>query len=335
MSAIINTFNLGFPWKTEDPFLFCVHHEDFYPKGNDNLGPAESLSGRNLGNDFTIKDGYRMYHGRTIPGFPAHPHRGFETITVVREGLVDHSDSAGGAGRYGYGDVQWMTAGKGLQHAEMFPLLNKTKENPFELFQIWINLPKVNKMVQPEFKMLWNEDQAEETIKDSKGNESTIKIVAGPISKPTSAPAPNSWAADPNNEVAVWNIKIPANGELLLPKASAKVNRNIYFFKGTTLSIEDKQIPVYKGIKVKPNEDVLLKNGEEEAHILLLQGKPIAEPVVQHGPFVMNTRQEIQEAIVDYQTTRFGGWPWSAADHNHGPAIGRFAKHANGTVEKK
>ena len=124
-SAVKKVFRLGFPWQTQDPFLFCVHHEDFYPKGDVNLAPAVSLSGRNIGNDFQIKDGFRMYHGRTVPGFPAHPHRGFETITVVRKGLVDHADSAGGAGRYGNGDVQWMTAGKGLQHSEMFPLINQ------------------------------------------------------------------------------------------------------------------------------------------------------------------------------------------------------------------
>ena len=73
---------LGFQWETQDPFLFCVHHEDFFPKGNDNLGPADSLKGRRIGNDFEIKNGYRMYHGTTVSGFPGHPHRGFETVTL-------------------------------------------------------------------------------------------------------------------------------------------------------------------------------------------------------------------------------------------------------------
>ncbi|MBP6810655.1 MAG: pirin family protein, partial [Saprospiraceae bacterium] len=139
---ILEVKPMGFAWDTLDPFLFCVHHEDKFPKGNEEMGPAVSLKGRSLGDDFIIKDGWRMYHGKKVPGFPGHPHRGFETITVVRDGLVDHADSLGASGRYGEGDVQWMTAGKGVQHSEMFPLLKKDEENPMELFQIWLNLPK-------------------------------------------------------------------------------------------------------------------------------------------------------------------------------------------------
>ncbi|MEK7692326.1 MAG: pirin family protein, partial [Bdellovibrionota bacterium] len=134
-----------------DPFLFCAYHRDLYPKGNQEFGPAESLVGRNLGEDFTLKNGYRMYHGEVIPGFPVHPHRGFETVTVVRQGLIDHADSMGAAGRYGDGDVQWMTAGRGVQHSEMFPLLDQTKGNPLELFQVWLNLPSKSKMGAPHF----------------------------------------------------------------------------------------------------------------------------------------------------------------------------------------
>jgi len=121
-SGIITTKPLGFIWDTKDPFLFCAYHLDKYPEGNGNFGPKSSLVGRNIGQDFEGKDGWRMYHGENIPGFPAHPHRGFETVTLVEKGFVDHSDSIGATARYGMGDVQWMTAGKGIQHAEMFPL---------------------------------------------------------------------------------------------------------------------------------------------------------------------------------------------------------------------
>src|SRR5688500_418866 len=173
---------MGFQWETSDPFLFCVHHEDHFPEGNDQMGPnAEYLRGRHLGDDFIIKDGFRMYHGKTVPGFPGHPHRGFETITVVREGLVDHADSMGAAGRYGNGDVQWMTAGKGVQHSEMFPLISTEKENPMELFQIWLNLPKKNKMVEPHFKMLWRDSIPRYVHKDENKKTTTVEVIAGKI----------------------------------------------------------------------------------------------------------------------------------------------------------
>ena len=118
-------FGMGFPWPTEDPFLFCAHHNDHYPAGNSEQGIDKvHVSDRALGSDFTIKNGFRMYHGKSVPGFPYHPHCGFETITLVTEGYIDHSDSLGAKARFGKGDVQWMTAGSGVQHSEMFPLLD-------------------------------------------------------------------------------------------------------------------------------------------------------------------------------------------------------------------
>ncbi len=93
MSAILSVRPLGFTWDTVDPFLFCVHHNDDYPQANEQMGPAASLAGRDIGQDFAGKDGFRMYHGDVVPGFQNHPHRGFETVTIVRRGFVDHSDS--------------------------------------------------------------------------------------------------------------------------------------------------------------------------------------------------------------------------------------------------
>ena len=243
-NPIIQITPLGFPWETSDPFLFCVHHEDFYPSGNDNLGPSTGLEGRSLGNDFTVKDGFRMYHGTEVPGFPAHPHRGFETVTIAKKGLVDHSDSLGAAGRFGNGDVQWMTAGKGVQHSEMFPLLNQKKDNPFELFQIWLNLPKMKKMAEPHFAMLWKEDIPVFTFTDKNGLRTDIDVIAGQIGGTDApAPAPDSWAADPANEVGIWTIKMEPNAIFNLPKASDGINRRLYLYKGASVKIGEKDLP--------------------------------------------------------------------------------------------
>jgi quercetin 2,3-dioxygenase len=331
---ISNIKPLGFTWHTNDPFLFCVHHLDKYPKGNGQLGPDAPLTGRNLGQDFTIKDGWRMYHGEQIPGFPAHPHRGFETVTVVLKGLIDHSDSHGGAGRYGNGDVQWMTAGKGLQHAEMFPLLNPDEPNPLELFQIWLNLPKASKFVEPHYAMLWAENIPVYSETDHKGLKTEVTIVAGKI-KDTSAPppAPNSWASQKGTEVGIWLIKMEANAQWTVPAASPEVNRSLYFYRGDGIQIAGLLINPYHSVDLLAGEPATIQNNNTDAYLLLLQGQPIAEPVVQHGPFVMNTAAEIQQAFTDYRQTRFGGWPWPTHDNVHPRSSGRFAKHANGKTE--
>ncbi|MBM1106849.1 pirin family protein [Aurantibacter crassamenti] len=330
-NAILKIYPLAFPWQTEDPFLFSVYHLDSYPKGNDEMGPATSLENRNLGNDFTIKDGWRMYHGTTIPGFPYHPHRGFETITIVNKGFCDHSDSLGAAGRFGKGDVQWMTAGRGVQHSEMFPLLNKDKENHLELFQIWLNLPASGKFVDPHFKMLWHED-----IPIVEENKATIKVIAGDY-KNTIAPepAPDSWAIEKANEVAIWNIHIEANSTYVLPKALTEVSRNLYFYEGSEVHISNEKVAQNHGVSLNPSSDVEIKTGDTSAHFIVLQGKPINEPVVKHGPFVMNTEEEIHATMKEYGLTQFGGWPWPYPDHVHDRDKGRFALYPDGTLIEK
>ena len=334
--AIIRTKPLGFTWDCKDPFLFCVNHLDTYPKGNDEFGPAASLAGRNLGQDFTPKDGWRMYHGDRVPGFPMHPHRGFETVTVVLEGVVDHSDSHGAAGRYGNGDVQWMTAGSGLQHAEMFPLLNKNKPNPLHLFQIWLNLPKAKKFSEPHYKMLWAEEIPTLKLKDDNGNFTQIIIIAGQIGETKAAhPAPDSWAADEGNEVAIWIIKMDAGAHWPIPPSSQPVNRTLYFYQGSSIRLAGSTLSSNVSVELLADEEVIVENGEKESNLLLLQGKPIGEPVVQYGPFVMNTQVEIQQAFQDYRQTQFGGWPWDHSDQVHSASKVRFARFANGEEEKR
>lgn len=335
-NSIISIKPLGFRWETNDPFLFCVHHADLYPKGNDQMGPNASLAGRNIGNDFTLKDGWRMYHGSKVPGFPAHPHRGFETVTIVTKGLIDHSDSLGAAGRFGNGDVQWMTAGKGVQHSEMFPLLNKEQDNPLELFQIWLNLPKKNKLVEPHFAMLWNESIPQLVETDEMGKKTSIKIIAGQL-KGLNAPepAPNSWASDKANDVAIWILKMEEGASIKLPKANTDSNRALYLYKGDYITMDGEHISNYHSVTVNPDAEIRIENGTKPASIILLQGKPIGEPVAQYGPFVMNSQSEIQEALEEYQQTEFGGWPWGSHDHVHPRERGRFAIHANGSEEIK
>lgn len=321
------------PWPTPDPFLFCVHHVDHYPAGNERMGPAASLSGRNIGQDFDGKDGWNMYHGRLVPGFPAHPHRGFETVTVVRRGLLDHADSLGAAARYGEGDVQWLTAGAGIQHAEMFPLLHEDRDNPLELFQIWLNLPAAGKMAKPHFTMLWSDTIPRHEFRDDAGRRARVTLRAGRLGDAAPPPPPpESWAAQAGSEVAIWEIQLDPGARWKLPAAAAGLNRALYFFQGTELKVAGRSVAPRHQIEIRSDVDVELENGAEPTELLLLQGRPIGEPVAQHGPFVMNTPQELQQAFYDYTRTRFGGWPWASEAPVHGKEPVRFARFPDGST---
>ncbi len=335
-NSILSIRPLGFPWETEDPFLFCAYHRDDYPAGAENMGPSkEALNGRNIGQDFTIKDGWRMYHGSTIPGFPYHPHRGFETITINNEGVVDHSDSLGASGRFMGGDVQWMTAGKGVQHSEMFPLIHKDRANTLEIFQIWLNLPKANKMVEPHFKMLWKEEIPTHIYRDENGLESETRVIAGQFYDVKALhPTPNSWAANADNAVNVLTVKLDQGATWVLPATIEGSTRNIYYYRGNQVRIEDQVVDSSSRLVLNPDNDVKIANQDSPSYLLVLEGRPINEPVVKYGPFVMNTEAEIQEAFSDYRETQFGGWPWSEREVTHGDR-GRFALYADGTIETR
>jgi len=334
-SVVLEKRPLGFPWETADPFLFCVHHDDAYPAGNEQLGPRASLAGRRLGNDFVVKDGFRMYHGHVVPGFPQHPHRGFETVTIARRGFIDHSDSLGAAARFGRGDVQWLTAGGGIVHSEMFPLLDASEPNPVELFQIWLNLPSSDKLVEPHFTMLWDRN-IPRVVHDEEGRKAEVTVVAGRLEgRVPPPPPPHSWASRPDSDVAIWCIRMEAGASLTLPPAaSEETSRTLYFFRGPSVRVGDEQQSSHAAIAVRSDVALSLQAGAGECELLVLQGRPIGEPVAAHGPFVMNNPAEIQQAIRDYQRTGFGGWPWPVDDPVHGRDEGRFAKHADGRVER-
>lgn len=337
--AILKAFEIGLHFEAVGPFLFAAHHHEHYPKGKEDMSPDASLAGRNLGMDFDTSKPWRMYHGTTVPGFPQHPHRGFETVTLVRKGYVDHSDSLGATARFGQGDVQWLTTGGGINHSEMFPLVHMDKENPTELFQLWLNLPAKSKMVPAYFKMLWAHTLPTSTYTDSKGNVTTATHVAGAPLFPGSTfkatvPPPDSWAADPANGVRIVLMKIPAHATLIIPAASAEVERGVYAFESKGFTINGLSSPKALGMHVDPTAELTIRNGDGETEILLLEGKPIDEPVVKHGPFVLNTHEQLVQTIQDYQRTGFGGWKWSSTAPVHPRDAGRFAQHADGTIER-
>lgn len=324
---------LGFQWPTQEPFLFCVHHHDFYPKGTEQMGvDPKFLRGRDLGQDFIEKDGFRMYHGDVIPGFPVHPHRGFETVTIVRKGYADHADSMGAAGRYGQGDVQWMTAGRGVQHSEMFPLLQIDNENTVELFQIWLNLPKAKKMTAPHFTMFWSEKIPQISLAEGRAQ---LTLIAGEFNEYKSLPPPpESWASNNENEVAIWLLKLQKGALVELPAAKNNVTRTLYFFEGRSLLLNTQKLPAKNAFEIDSTKTAKLEAVDSDIEVLVLQAKPINEPIVQHGPFVMNSREEIVQTFYDYEKTQFGGWPWPRADMVHGKRPERFAKYPDGRIEK-
>jgi redox-sensitive bicupin YhaK (pirin superfamily) len=328
----------GNPWPTVDPFLFCVHHDDAYPAGNGRFGPDAPLNGRELGADFAGVDGWRMYHGTEVPGFPQHPHRGFETVTYVRRGVIDHSDSLGAAARFGAGDTQWLTAGRGIVHSEMFPLLDDDAPNPLELFQIWVNLPAASKLADPHFSMLWARDVPVVTVRDGKGRAARVTVIAGALGEHVPpSPPPDSWASSAEADVAIWHLDLEGDASWVVPAARGgdSTVRVLYVYDGE-VTIGDTVVAAPTAVGVRASAEAPVAAGSEGARVLLLQGRPIGEPVAQYGPFVMNDQDEIERAFADYRDTAFGGWPWSRDDPVHGAATrGRFARHADGREDAR
>ena len=344
MSAIRTRKPLSSPWPAADPFLFCAFHLDAYPASDGAQGvPAQHLAGRNLESDFSRRDGFSMYHSGPIPGFPAHPHRGFETVTVVQSGLVDHSDSLGATARYGQGDVQWLTAGGGVMHAEMFPLEHPAQDNPLDLYQIWLNLPPEDKMVPAAFKMLWAPTIPHYRHVTQSGATATVKVIAGtytPVEQgpelvpPT--PTPSSWASRRDTEVAIWLVTLEPGAQLTLPAArDARCLRTLYFHLGSEVIIDGTAANGHELFEVDAQARLLLHNpGSDVSRVMVMQDVPIRAPVAAMGPFVMNTEQELWQARVDFGRTQFGGWPWEVPGPAHPAGEGRFALRPDGEIER-
>ncbi len=227
-------------------------------------------------------------------GVGPHPHRGFETVTLAFEGSVAHHDSADNAGVIGPGDVQWMTAASGVLHREYHEREFARAGGNFHMMQLWVNLPKAHKMDRPRYQALTAEQIGRVELPDDGGH---VRVIAGEY---TGVKGP----AKTFTPVNLFDIRLNAGGTAPL---SFPAHEN------TLLLVMQGEVEV-NGQTTKALDLILFENESEEitvrasqaSHLLLLNGEPIDEPVVQYGPFVMNTEQEIRQAMVDFSTGKFG-----------------------------
>ncbi|MGI9610591.1 MAG: pirin-like C-terminal cupin domain-containing protein, partial [Acidimicrobiia bacterium] len=199
-------------------------------------------------------------------------------------------------------------------------------------FQIWLNLPPESKMVPAYFGMLWGEEIP--TLTPAPGV--SVDVIAGAIdgAGPPNPP-PDSWASNPDSQLAIWLIRMDSETKWTLPKAATGTNRMLHCFQGDDVHAAATAFNSGVGAQLDPQAEVLIENRGSPAEFLLLQGRPIGAPVFQMGPFVMNSAEELRQAVDDYNRTQFGGWPWTTRDPVHAREEGRFALHADGTVERR
>lgn len=334
-SVVFETGALGFQMPVMDPFVAGMHHKDEFPAGNERMAPVAYRDDTAWGSDFDPHAPWRMYHGRTFSGFPVHPHRGFETVTVVTEGFADHADSNGSAGRYGEGDVQWMTAAAGCQHSEMFPLLNMDGPNRMELFQLWLNLAAKDKMSEPDYKMFWNENIPIVRENSRSGGPVSVKIIAGTFAGVSALTPPKpSWAHDPAHHVGIFLVELGKGARMSLPAVSATLNRAVYSYGTGRVELNGHALDGEHYAIVSGNDEIIIEAFSDDVRFLVLEGEPIGEPVAARGPFVMNRREELSQAVEDYRRTSFGGWPWDVDDPVHPRTSGRFAVYRDGHREE-
>ncbi len=226
-----------------------------------------------------------------IAGFPDHPHRGFETVTYMLAGRMRHRDSAGHEGLLEDGGVQWMTAGRGVIHSE----IPEQKDGVMEGFQLWLNLPARSKMTHP-----WYKDFASAEIPEYvTANHVTVRVIAG------SSNGVSGAVSRDTTEPLYLDIHLPA-GVVFSTALPATHNAFIYVYRGT-LEVGDTQITSGRmGILSNTLEaDGVELSATEEARVILVAGKPLKEPIVQYGPFVMNTQEEIHQALDDFRSGHF------------------------------
>jgi redox-sensitive bicupin YhaK (pirin superfamily) len=226
-----------------------------------------------------------------IRGFPSHPHRGFETVTYMLDGHMRHEDSVGHRGDLGPGDVQWMTAGRGIIHSEM----PKQTEGRLRGFQLWINLPAKEKMKPAAYRDI----SAREIPTVSLENGGEVRVIAGTLVQGelrTSGPIQGL-----STEPLYLDVRLPSGASFAAP-VTAGHHAFLYVYDGEATVGDDRQaLPNRAAGLLADGDTVRVEAGSQGARFLLLAGKPLGEPVVQHGPFVMNTREEIEQTLADYR----------------------------------
>ena len=226
-----------------------------------------------------------------IGGFPDHPHRGFETVTYMLAGKMRHKDSAGHSGVIEAGDVQWMTAGRGIIHSEM----PEQTEGMLAGLQLWVNLPASEKMCKPKYQ----EFSSSEISTEKRGNGITVKVISGTTSLGTQGVIKNNHV-----NPTFWHITAPAKTEFSEP-INPDDNAFIYVLNGEVSIGDQKQTLKKSEIAVLSQGENLLIKAQQNSDFVYIAGKPLNEPIARGGPFVMNTREEILQAFHDFQSGRF------------------------------
>ncbi len=333
--VVLQTEALGFQWQVLDPFLFCVHHDDPYPAGNARWDRprrsrvvtwVKTSTRPTAGACITVRWCPASRHTRTAASRPSRSCGAASSIIPIRSAPPRATAT---------GTCNGSRPAEASCTPRCSPLLDQAGPNPLELFQIWLNLPAVDKFAEPHFAMFWKHSIPERVVRDAAGRATVVTVVAGRFGDASpNAPPPQSWASRADAHVAIWTLRLEPGAQFTLPAAAPGTNRKLYYFRGSALKVSGFELSSRTGAQLRADVPALLENGASESELLLLQGKPIAEPVVQSGPFVMNTRAEIQQAYADFRATRFGGWPWASDDPVHGPDSAHFARHPDGRTER-
>lgn len=321
---------LGMHWDTEDPFLFASHHEDDYPHGNrQQAPPLEEIAGRNLGRDYQKLLGFRMYHGKVVPGFPMHAHWGYETLTVPELGYIDHYDTEGIQGRFGFGDCQWVSASSKYEHCEMYPLVNQEERNPNDITQIMVNLPLEMKNRGNSVRTVWREDK-----KVVEGDGSSVEVFCGDFAG-ASAESPNDVSyAKRSNGIRILRVVLQPGARISIDPAADGASRNLYYVSGDRAAIAGEDVRYYSRLKFTDTRAFEIANGDAESVMWLLEGRPIGQRMASFGPVTLEDLSDVRKALDEIRINEFLEWPWDIIDKAQPLGTGRFIRYADGTEER-